>query len=99
MRRSGPIGGRKGKRCIVRRSHSRMGLPRREFLISRSEENTSELHSNLHILFPFFFFNDAAPTEIYSLSLHDALPISAGRGNAASCGAPTPGWAYPGGNC
>src|SRR3989338_6971695 len=22
------------------------------------------------------FFNDAAPTEIYSLSLHDALPIS-----------------------
>src|SRR3990172_2119081 len=25
---------------------------------------------------PPFFFNDAAPTEIYSLSLHDALPIS-----------------------
>src|SRR5437870_10365980 len=24
----------------------------------------------------FFFFNDAAPTEIYTLSLHDALPIS-----------------------
>src|SRR2546425_422574 len=23
----------------------------------------------------FFFFNDAATTEIYSLSLHDALPI------------------------
>src|SRR5688572_31088449 len=23
-----------------------------------------------------FFFNDAAPTEIYTLSLHDALPIS-----------------------
>src|SRR2546429_4609532 len=23
----------------------------------------------------FFFFNDAAPTEIYTLSLHDALPI------------------------
>src|SRR3981189_3926107 len=23
-----------------------------------------------------FFFNDAAPTEIYPLSLHDALPIS-----------------------
>src|SRR5262249_61471672 len=25
--------------------------------------------------FCFFFFNDTAPTEIYSLSLHDALPI------------------------
>src|SRR5688572_31894603 len=24
----------------------------------------------------FFFFHDAAPTEIYTLSLHDALPIS-----------------------
>src|SRR5436309_11692715 len=24
---------------------------------------------------PFFFFNDTAPTEIYTLSLHDALPI------------------------
>src|SRR2546421_2312098 len=27
--------------------------------------------------FPFFFFNDTATTEIYTLSLHDALPISA----------------------
>src|SRR5689334_24383530 len=27
-------------------------------------------------LFPFFFFNDTATTEIYTLSLHDALPIS-----------------------
>src|SRR5258707_11471413 len=25
----------------------------------------------------FFFFNDTATTEIYTLSLHDALPISA----------------------
>src|SRR5690348_18042162 len=25
---------------------------------------------------PSFFFNDTAPTEIYTLSLHDALPIS-----------------------
>src|SRR5215813_14711364 len=29
--------------------------------------------------FFFFFFNDTATTEIYTLSLHDALPISAGR--------------------
>src|SRR2546429_7094182 len=27
-----------------------------------------------HVL--FFFFNDTATTEIYTLSLHDALPIS-----------------------
>src|SRR5688572_32951459 len=27
----------------------------------------------------FFFFNDPAPTEIYTLSLHDALPISTTR--------------------
>src|SRR5438309_10965349 len=26
----------------------------------------------------FFFFNDTATTEIYTLSLHDALPISFG---------------------
>src|SRR5258708_17339141 len=26
--------------------------------------------------FLFFFFNDTATTEIYTLSLHDALPIS-----------------------
>src|SRR3712207_8482056 len=30
----------------------------------------------------FFFFNDTATTEIYTLSLHDALPISA-QGAAA----------------
>src|SRR3989475_12233698 len=28
----------------------------------------------------FFFFNDTATTEIYTLSLHDALPISVSRG-------------------
>src|SRR3712207_8616019 len=27
----------------------------------------------------FFFFNDAATAEIYTLSLHDALPISVQR--------------------
>src|SRR3989337_2652916 len=28
-----------------------------------------------HLSFFFFFFNDTATTEIYTLSLHDALPI------------------------
>src|SRR3712207_7220656 len=31
-----------------------------------------------HVLLSFFF-NDTATTEIYTLSLHDALPISPGR--------------------
>src|SRR5204863_10075253 len=35
--------------------------------------------------FVLFFFNDPAPTDIYTLSLHDALPIS-------SCSA---GWPFP----
>src|SRR2546429_5713538 len=44
------------------------------------------MHSVLFCLhnlpnFFFFFFNDTATTEIYTLSLHDALPIS-----------PTPWW-------
>src|SRR5260221_14591326 len=30
--------------------------------------------------FFFFFFNDTATTEIYTLSLHDALPICRGHG-------------------
>src|SRR6266498_874577 len=30
----------------------------------------------------FFFFNDTATTEIYTLSLHDALPISFPPGDA-----------------
>src|SRR3712207_7298311 len=40
----------------------------------------------------FFFFNNTAPTEIYTLSQHDALPISAGasRTSAASAGEPAP---------
>src|SRR3712207_9210842 len=33
-----------------------------------------------HCLMMFFFFNDTATTEIYTLSLHDALPISVGDG-------------------
>src|SRR5256885_12276512 len=45
----------------------------------------------------FFFFNDTATTEIYTLSLHDALPICRLRGRLRSAcasararGAPRP---------
>src|SRR4051794_41609246 len=48
------------------------------------------LRSHSHFAFaslsrrlPFFFFNDTAPPEIYTLSLHDALPIY----NAVTCSA------------
>src|SRR6266511_598257 len=40
-------------------------------------------------LFFFFFFNDTATTEIYTLSLHDALPIRPTPVTARSWPAPT----------
>src|SRR2546427_4908913 len=39
-------------------------------------------------IFCFFFFNDPATTEIYTLSLHDALPISRRSGARRRAGAP-----------
>src|SRR3712207_6947373 len=49
----------------------------------------------ISVFFFFFFFNDTATTEIYTLSLHDALPISllsvagaspsSSRATAATC--------------
>src|SRR3712207_7202785 len=36
----------------------------------------------------FFFFNDTATTEIYTLSLHDALPIYRGRVARQGAGEP-----------
>src|SRR5687767_15776290 len=45
-------------------------------------------------MFVFFFFNDTATTEIYTLSLHDALPIW-GRATSRSCRT-TAVWTAPG---
>src|SRR3989440_4138561 len=57
-----------------------------------SRGTTGSLNGALHVLnirtpcyavplsVSFFFFNDTATTEIYTLSLHDALPISRVRG-------------------
>src|SRR5256885_9844742 len=39
----------------------------------------------------FFFFNDTATTEIYPLSLHDALPISR-QSHVCTGGYRSPGW-------
>src|SRR5260370_639332 len=51
---------------------------------ARSDQHTSELPSHFPIVcrllleqsLSIFFYNDTATTEIYTLSLHDALPIS-----------------------
>src|SRR2546430_5817552 len=40
----------------------------------------------------FFFFNDTATTEIYTLSLHDALPIPPPR---SACPRAHRSWSYP----
>src|SRR5256885_9385939 len=44
------------------------------------------MHLTTLTLFLFFFFNDTATTEIYTLSLHDALPI-------CSASSPSSTWA------
>src|SRR5256885_8070326 len=36
------------------------------------------------MIYSFFFFNDTATTEIYTLSLHDALPISSSARGTSS---------------
>src|SRR3989449_11687888 len=53
---------------------------------------------SLLVLFFFFFFNDTATTEIYTLSLHDTLPISDpeglrrhSAGSGRVCGRAPPG--------
>src|SRR5689334_23821429 len=40
----------------------------------------------------FFFFNDTATTEIYTLSLHDALPISISGASSWPRASPRPAW-------
>src|SRR5207249_12068575 len=48
---------------------------------------------NLMSVLLFFFFNDPAPTEIYTLSLHDALPILGSTPTAQwFAGGPMCGW-------
>src|SRR5690349_23993345 len=40
---------------------------------------------HLSSIVSYFFFNDTATTEIYTLSLHDALPISSQRTRRKPC--------------
>src|SRR5438132_11642267 len=48
-----------------------------------SSMSFSSLTRFSHLLL-LFFFNDPAPTETYTLSLHDALPISSSRSSAVT---------------
>src|ERR1039458_6752097 len=68
--RSGASGLPYAARRVVPLLGVAVGLP-------RWREGRSPVTRPLADQFPlFFFFNDTATTEIYTLSLHDALPIS-----------------------
>src|SRR3990167_60066 len=47
-------------------------------IADRKSTRLNSSHSQISYAL-FFFFNDTATTEIYTLSLHDALPIYWGR--------------------
>src|SRR5215204_3973600 len=51
--------------------------------------------SAFFFFFFFFFFNDTATTEIYTLSLHDALPISASATWTIDTAAPSSSTSFP----
>src|ERR1044072_1711962 len=58
--------------------------------LDRKSTRLNSSHNDISRILSYFF-NDTAPTEIYTLSLHDALPISAStayvyRQKHASCG-------------
>src|SRR3989442_14291121 len=50
-----------------------VALEQRKLIVTTWRSNAAVL---VRVLYYFFFFNDTATTEIYTLSLHDALPIS-----------------------
>src|SRR6266540_3156054 len=60
-------------RRASRRTKPQRSRYNRQVIKTRSL-NRSGLHHQ-HLRPVFFFFNDTAPTKIYTLSLHDALPI------------------------
>src|SRR2546427_149159 len=53
-------------------------------LLEKKNNSSLLLHSSRYYptVVMLFFFNDPATTEIYTLPLHDALPISQAQGNA-----------------
>src|SRR5581483_7173225 len=79
-----PAPPRQGRR---RRSEEHTSeLQSRQYLVCRLllEKKKKKIYFFFFYFF-FFFFNDTATTEIYTLSLHDALPISEPLLPLASC--------------
>src|ERR1039458_6228746 len=68
------------KKKIIR-AYDRSG-PRRRITIPAKFNGKDLGTASVDVL--FFFFNDTATTEIYTLSLHDALPIYATRAKTPS---------------
>src|SRR6266581_8349079 len=76
MNRAGATAGTKTKKCaafvgdVMKLYH-----PHGDAAIYDALLRMAQPFSLRYPLVDFFFFNDTAPTEIYTLSLHDALPI------------------------
>src|SRR3712207_2534387 len=63
---------------VVRSEEHTSELQSRQYLVCRlllEKKKKLNIHTSYTCAFCFFFFNDTATTEIYTLSLHDALPI------------------------
>src|SRR6266498_2533458 len=70
------------RRRWVRSEEHTSELQSRPHLVCRLLlEKKKTKHSSSVLICFFFFFNDTATTEIYTLSLHDALPISPSVGS------------------
>src|SRR4030066_229539 len=63
-------------RLLLEKKKKKILIP--EYTAHRSRRARDSRALSLFVFF-FFFFNDTATTEIYTLSLHDALPLYAGR--------------------
>src|ERR1044071_893322 len=79
--------------CVIGRFADRPGIVRVSGLWLGSggrDRKSTRLNSSHEWIFrmPSFFFNDTATTEIYTLSLHDALPISSGMRYRKVCRSP-----------
>src|SRR3990167_8670123 len=74
-RRSSDLSASKARRSEILKRLERFPLQLLTVPGIRSEEHTSELQSQSNLVCRLFFLNTPAPTDIYPLSLHDALPI------------------------
>src|SRR6266496_171794 len=72
--------------CFARVQSPAAHAFRRRYFCCRDCSNCDSILARI-----FFFFNDTATTEIYTLSLHDALPIYRGGARGPSCSRARPG--------